>query len=255
MFNNADMSGGWRVQLSACVPLTVGEVSLFRLSPRESRFTLLLLVTLLWGMKGPCCCCCCSSPAAHADLSAELRPFQRSALWEDGREEKGQPRFSSASSGPPPPPSPLGLSSPQSEPTELLNDSEEILRDEEDIVVLNRRRRRRVVVMMVMMMMGMMTAAVVRRRRMAMLQRAPYHVHLCAGEASDRAGGGGVRPVRARKLRPNPAALISGCEEPLLVDSAMQRGALTARKPLCKGGQEGGEGAGPPKISPPFTRK
>ena len=136
--------------------LTVGEVSRFRLSPSESRFTRLLLVTLLWGTQGPCC----SSPAGHADLSAGLRPFQRTALWEDGKEEKGQPRLSSPGSNPPSPPSPPGLSSPQSEPTELLNDSDEILRDDEDMVLLRKRRR----------MVMMMTVAVSRKTMMMMLQ-------------------------------------------------------------------------------------
>lgn len=127
----------------------MGEVSRFRLSPNESRFTLRRLVALLWGTQGPCC----SSPAGHADLSAGLRPFQSSALWDDGKEENGQPRLSSAGSSAPSPPSPPGLSSPQSEPTELLNDSDEILRDDEDMVVLLRRRRMVMVVLKKMMMM------------------------------------------------------------------------------------------------------
>lgn len=144
----------------------MGEVSRFRLSPSESRFTRLLLVTLLWGPNGPCC----SSPVGHADLSAGLRPFQSTALWE--KEEKGQPRLSSAGSNPPSPTSPPGLSSPQSDPTELLNDSDEILRDE-DIVVVRRR-------------MVMMTVAVLRMIvTMMMLQPVPYHVHRYAGESSD----------------------------------------------------------------------
>lgn len=156
---------------------TMGEVSRLRLSPSESRFTRLLLVTLLWGPPGPCC----SSPAGHTDLSAGLRPFQSTALWEEENEEneeKGQPRLSSAVSKPPSPPSPPGLSSPQSEPTELLNDSEEILRDDEDMVVARKRRRR-----VVMMMMK-----VVVLRMMVMLQSVPYHVHLYAGESSDSGG-------------------------------------------------------------------
>lgn len=150
---------------------TIGEVSRLRLSPNESRFTRLLLVTLLWGPPGPCC----SSPAGHTDLSAGLRPFQSTALWEEGNEEKGQPRLSSAVSKPPSPPSPPGLSSPQSEPTELLNDSEEILRDDEDMVVA--RKRRRVVMMKVVVL-----------RMIMMLQSVPYHVHLYAGESSDSEG-------------------------------------------------------------------
>lgn len=125
-------------------------MSRFRLSPSESRFTLRRLVALLWGTQGPCC----SSPAGHADLSAGLRPFQSSALWDDGKEENGQPRLSSAGSKAPSPPSPPGLSSPQSEPTELLNDSDEILRDDEDMVVL--RRRRMVVLVMVMVVLKKM---------------------------------------------------------------------------------------------------
>lgn len=153
---------------------TVGEVSRLRLSPSESRFTRLLLVTLLWGPLGPCC----SSPAGHADLSAGLRPFQSTALWEEWKEEKGQPRLSSAGSKPPSPPSPPGLSSPQSEPTELLNDSEEILRDDEDMVVVRKRRRRMVMTVVVL-------------RVMMMLQSVPYHVHLYAGESSDSGGEGG----------------------------------------------------------------
>lgn len=115
----------------------MGEVSRLRLSPSESRFTLLLLVTLLCGPPGAC-----SSPAGNTVLSAGLRPFQSTALWEEGKEEKGHPRISSAGSNPPSPPSPPGLSSPQSEPTELLNDSEEILRDDEDMVVVVLLRRR-----------------------------------------------------------------------------------------------------------------
>lgn len=115
----------------------MGEVRRLRLSPSESRFTLLLLVTLLCGPPGAC-----SSPAGNTVLSAGLRPFQSTALWEEGKEEKGHPRISSAGSNPPSPPSPPGLSSPQSEPTELLNDSEEILRDDEDMVVVVLLRRR-----------------------------------------------------------------------------------------------------------------
>lgn len=162
----------------------MGEVSRLRLSPSESRFTRLLLVTLLWGPPGPCC----SSPAGHVDLSAGLRPFQSTALWDEEKEEKGQPRISSAASNPPSPPSPPGLSSPQSEPTELLNDSEEILRDE-DMVVVVVRKRRRMVMMTVVVLRMMMTM-------MMMLQPVPYHVHLYAGESSDcvcvwGAGGGG----------------------------------------------------------------
>lgn len=165
---------------------TIGEVSRLRLSPNESRFTRLLLVTLLWGPPGPCC----SSPAGQTDLSAGLRPFQSTALWEEWNEENGQPRLSSAVSKPQSPPSPPGLSSPQSEPTELLNDSEEILRDDEDMVAARkRRRRRRVVVVVVMMMMK-----VVVLRMVMMLQSVPYHVHLYAGVSSDR-GGRGERGV------------------------------------------------------------
>lgn len=148
----------------------MGEVSLLRLSPSESRFTRLLLVTLLCDPPGACC----SSPTGHADLSAGLRPFQSTALWEDEKEEKGQPRLSSAGSKPLSPASPPGLSSPQSEPTELLNDSEEILRDDEDML-----RKRRMVMAVEVLRMAMM-----------MLQSAPYHVHLCAGESSDRGVGG-----------------------------------------------------------------
>lgn len=149
----------------------MGEVSRLRLSPSESKFTRLLLVTLLWGPPGPCC----SSPAGHADLSAGLRPFHSTALWEEGKEEKGQPRISSAVSKPPSPPSPPGLSSPQSEPTELLNDSEEILRDDEDMMVARKRRM-------------MMMTVVVLTMMMMMLQSYPYHVHLYAGESSDSGG-------------------------------------------------------------------
>lgn len=148
----------------------MGEVSLFRLSPSESRFTRLLLVTLLWGPPGPCC----SSPAGHAGLSAGLRPFHSNALCDEWNEENGQPRLSSAVSKPPSPPSPPGLSSPQSEPTELLNDSEEILRDDEDMVEVRKRSSRR---------------RWRRRRRRVMLQSVPYHVHLYAGESSDSGGG------------------------------------------------------------------
>lgn len=153
---------------------TMGEVSRLRLSPSESRFTRLLLVTLLWGPPGPCC----SSPTGHPNLSAGLRPFQSTVLWEEGNEEKGQPRLSSAVSKPPSPPSPPGLSSPQSEPTELLKDSEEILRDDEDMVVA--RKRRRVVMMMKVVVLWMMV----------MLQSVPCHVHLYAGESSDSGGWG-----------------------------------------------------------------
>lgn len=152
----------------------MGEVSRLRLSPSESRFTRLLLVTLLWGPP------CGSSPAGHAaGLSAGLRPFQSTALWDEWREEKGQPRLSSAGSNAPSPTSPPGLSSPQSEPTELLNDSDEILRDDEDMVVA---RKRRVIVKM--------TVAVLRRMMMLLLllQSVPYHVHLYAGESSDSGG-------------------------------------------------------------------
>lgn len=164
---------------------TVGEVSRLRLSPSESRFTRLLLVTLLWGP-------CCSSPAGHADLSAGLRPFQSTALWEEWKEEKGQPRLSSAGSSPPSPPSPPGLSSPQSEPTELLNDSEEILRDDEDMVVVRKRsRRRRRMVVLVM--------TVVVLRMVMMLQSVPYHVHLYAGKSSDSGGCERVGWVRRRR--------------------------------------------------------
>lgn len=145
----------------------MGEVSLLRISPSESRFTRLLLVTLLWGAPGPGC----SSTTGHAGLSAGLRPFQSTALWEECREEKGQPRISSTGSKPPSPASPPGLSSPQSEPTELLNDSEEILRDDEDMVVVRKRRMVRMTVVVLRMMM--------------MLQSVPYHVHLYAGESSD----------------------------------------------------------------------
>lgn len=99
------------------------------------------------------------------------------------KEEKGQPRLSSAGSEPPSPPSPPGLSSPQSEPTELLNDSEEILRDE-DMAVARKRTATATAGASRMMM---------RRRRMTtgMLEPVPYHVHLCAGESSD--SGEGVR--------------------------------------------------------------
>ena len=172
----------------------MGEVNRLRLSPSESRFTRLLLVTLLWGPPGPCC----TSPAGHAGLSAKPRPFQSTALWEDGKEEKGQPRISSAASGPPSPPSPPGLSSPQSEPTELLNDSEEILRDDEDMVTARRKRRRwRRMAMMTAVVSRTTTVMVVMEMKvmMMLLQPVPYHVHLYAGESSDceggwRAGGG-----------------------------------------------------------------
>ena len=160
----------------------MGEVSRLRLSPSESRFTRLLLVTLLWGP-------CCSSPAGHADLSAGLRPFQSTALCEDGKEEKGQPRLSSAVSRPPSPPSPPGLSSPQSEPTELLNDSEEILRDDEDMVVARKRRMVVVVVVMKVVVLRMMMIMMMMMMMMMMLQSVPYHVHLYAGESSDSGGG------------------------------------------------------------------
>lgn len=147
----------------------MGEVSRFRLSPSESRFTRRLLVALLWGTQGPCC----SSPAGHAGLSPGLRPFQRAALWADGKEAaKGQPRLSSAGSRAPSAASPPGLSSPQSEPTELLNDSDEILRDDEDIL----RKMRRVMMMMAAL------------RKTMLQQQAPYPVHLRAGESSDTGG-------------------------------------------------------------------
>ncbi|TWW77380.1 hypothetical protein D4764_12G0007700, partial [Takifugu flavidus] len=55
-------------------------------------------------------------------------------LCEDVNEENGQPRFSSVASKLPSRP---GLSSPQSDPTELLKDSEEIFRDE-DMAVMKR---------------------------------------------------------------------------------------------------------------------
>lgn len=153
----------------------MGEVSLLRLSPSESRFTRLLLVTLLWGPPGPCLC---SSPAGHGPGP---RPFQSTALRDECREEKGQPRGSSAGSSPPSPASPPGLSSPQSEPTELLNDSDEILRDDEDMMML-------LVVLVVRKRRVMVPVVESRMMRMLLLQSVPYHVHLCAGESSDSGG-------------------------------------------------------------------
>lgn len=146
----------------------MGDVSRFRLSPNESRLTRLLRVTLLWDPTGPC-----SSPAGNTGLSLGLRPFQSADPCEDVNEENGQPRFSSVVSKPLSLASRPGLSSPQSEPTELLNDSEEIFRDDEDMVAVVTERSK--VVMM----------KVVRRRMMVMLQLVPYHVHLYAGESSD----------------------------------------------------------------------
>lgn len=109
---------------------TIGDVSRLRLSPNESRLTRLLRVTLFWDPTGSC-----SSTAVNASLSLKLRPFQITDLCEDVNEENGQPWFSSVASKLPSRP---GLSSPQSEPTELLKDSEEIFRDDEDMVVMKR---------------------------------------------------------------------------------------------------------------------
>lgn len=150
----------------------MGAVSRFRLSPNESRLTRLLRVTLLWDPTGPR-----SSPAGTAGLSLGLRPFQSTDLCEDVSAEKGQPRFSSAVSRLQSLASRPGLSSPQSEPTELLNDSEEIFRDDEDMVAV--RERSRVVVVMEVARRRK------RRRMVMMLQLVPYHVHLYAGESSD----------------------------------------------------------------------
>lgn len=104
---------------------TMGDVSRLKLSPNESRLTRLLRVTLFWDP--------CSATAGNAGLSLELRPFQITDLCEDINEENGQPRFSSVASKLPSRP---GLSSPQSEPIELLKDSEEIFRDDEDMMVM-----------------------------------------------------------------------------------------------------------------------
>lgn len=150
---------------------TMGDVSRLRLSPNESRLTRLLRVTLFWDPTGPC-----SSTAGNAGLSLELRPFQITDLCEDVNEENGQPRLSSVASKLPSRP---GLSSPQSEPTELLKDSEEIFRDDEDMVVMKRSK-------VLMMKVGRMLL-------LLLLQLAPYHVHLCAGEASDSLAVGGER--------------------------------------------------------------
>jgi len=166
----------------------VGEVSRLRLSPRESRFTRLFLVTLLCGPPGPCCWsprAAGHAAAAASGLSAAPRPFQSAALWVEWREEKGQPppppprRSSAAGSAPPSPPSPPGLSSPQSEPTELLNDSEEILRDDEDMMVAVRQKMTVTAVLREVMMMMVVVM---------MLQSVPYHVHHSAGESSDSGG-------------------------------------------------------------------
>lgn len=149
---------------------TMGDVSRFRLSPNESRLTRLLRVTLLWDPTGAC-----SSPAGTAGLSLGLRPFQSAELREDVNEENGQPRVSSAVSKLRSLASRPGLSSPQSEPTELLNDSLEIFRDDEDMVAAAAARERSEVV----------TMKVARREMMVMLRLVPYHVHLYAEESSD----------------------------------------------------------------------
>lgn len=146
----------------------MGDVNRFRLSPNESRLTRLLRVTLLWDPTGAC-----SSPAGNTGLSLGLRPFQSTDLCEDVNEENGQPRFSSVVSKLQSLASRPGLSSPQSEPTELLNDSEEIFRDDEDMVAVVRERSKVVMI------------KVVRRMMMVMLQLVAYHVHLYAGESSD----------------------------------------------------------------------
>lgn len=145
----------------------MGDVSRLRLSPRESRLTRLLRVTLLWGPTGPW-----SSPAGNTGWSLGLRPFQSTDRCEDANEENGQPRLSSAASKPPSLASRPGLSSPQSEPTELLNDSEEIFRDDEDMVV--RKRSKEVLLLL-------MVEVVVE----VLLLLAPHHVHLYAGESSE----------------------------------------------------------------------
>lgn len=142
----------------------MGDVSRLRLSPSESRLTRLLRVTLLWDPRGPC-----SSPAGNTGLSLGLRPFNSTDLCEDANDENGHPGFSSVVSKLPSLASRPGLSSPQSEPTELLNDSDEIFRDDEDMLAEAARERSKVVVMMMMVM----------------LQLVPYHVHLYAGESSD----------------------------------------------------------------------
>lgn len=128
-------------------------------------------MTLLWDPTGPC-----SSPAGNTGLSLGLRPFQSTDLCEDANEENGHPRLSSVVSKLQSLASRPGLSSPQSEPTELLNDSEEIFRDDEDMVAVVRERSK-VVMMKVERRMIMMM--------MVMLQLVPYHVHLYAGESSD----------------------------------------------------------------------
>lgn len=145
----------------------MGDVSRLRLSPSESRLTRLLRVTLLWGPTGPW-----SSPAGNTGLSLRLRPFQSTDRC-DVNEENGQPRLSSAASKPPSLASRPGLSSPQSEPTELLNDSEEIFRDDEDMVV--RKRSKEVLLLMMKMVVVMVL----------LLLLAPHHVHLYAGESSE----------------------------------------------------------------------
>ena len=114
---------------------TVGEVSLLRLSPSESRFTRLRLVALLMGPPGPGFSLLLPPLNGHPCFSTGLRPFQKTAVRWDAEKEKGHPR-PSTESAPSPPVSPPGLSSPQSEPTELLNDSEEILREDMVVVVM-----------------------------------------------------------------------------------------------------------------------
>jgi len=155
-------------------------VSLLRLSPSESRFTRLRLVALLLGPPGgapPG-----SSPLpppppplnGHPGFSAGLRPFQKTARCEDEDEvekekEKGHPRLSPESApSPPASPPPPGLSSPQSEPTELLNDSEEILRDDMVLVVL--------VVLVVLLLVVVMVVMVMVVMRKSVLSNDKVHV-------------------------------------------------------------------------------
>lgn len=166
----------------------MGDVSRLRLSPNESRLTRLLLVTLFWDPTGPC-----SSTAGNAGLSLELRPFQITDLCEDVNEENGQPRFSSVASKLPSRP---GLSSPQSEPTELLKDSEEIFRDDEDMVVMKRSN-------VLMMKVG---------RMLLLLQLALYHVHLCAGEASDSWAVGGWKEGCVGRGGKRAVSWVRGCK-------------------------------------------
>lgn len=167
---------------------TMGDVSRLRLSPNESRLTRLLRVTLFWDPTGPC-----SSTAGNAGLSLELRPFQITDLCEDVNEENGQPRFSSVASKLPSRP---GLSSPQSDPTELLKDSEEIFRDE-DMAVMKRSK-------VLMMKVG--------RMLLLLLQLAPYHVHLCAAEALDSWAVGGWKEGCVGRGGKRAVSWVRGCK-------------------------------------------